>query len=56
LLTNGYNVGIVQLVGQAISKFKFTNPRKPIVAIGICKWGSVKNFQSLRYQDTTKQV
>lgn len=47
ILTNGYNVGIVQLVGQAIHKSKLTNPKKAITAIGLCKWGSVKDVEKL---------
>lgn len=47
IITNGYNVGIVQLVGQAINKIKLTNPKKHITAIGLCKWGSVKDVERL---------
>ncbi|CAF1276333.1 unnamed protein product [Rotaria magnacalcarata] len=47
LITNGYNVGIVQLVGQAINKVKLTNPKRQITAIGLCKWGSVKDVEKL---------
>ncbi|CAF4870469.1 unnamed protein product [Rotaria sp. Silwood1] len=47
LITNGYNIGIVQVVGQAINKVKLTQPKKSITAIGICKWGSVKNVEEL---------
>ncbi|CAF1334310.1 unnamed protein product, partial [Rotaria sp. Silwood1] len=47
LITNGYNVGIVQLVGQAINKVKLTNPKKQITAIAVCKWGSVQNVEKL---------
>ncbi len=47
VITNGYNVGIVQLVGQAINKIKLTNPKNPVTAIGICKWGSVKDVERL---------
>ncbi|CAF3378524.1 unnamed protein product, partial [Rotaria sp. Silwood2] len=47
LITNGYNVGIVQVVGQAINKVKLTKPKQCITAIGICKWGSVKNVEKL---------
>ena len=41
MVTNGYNSGIVQLVGQAITKMKLTNQAKNLAAIGVCKWGSV---------------
>jgi hypothetical protein len=47
IFTNGYNVGIVQLVGQAIKKVRLTNPKKTITAIGLCKWGSVKDHDKL---------
>jgi hypothetical protein len=57
LITNGYNVGIVQLVGQAINKVKLTNPKKHITAIGLCKWGSVKDVEKLTsHQHLKKQV
>ncbi|CAF3973574.1 unnamed protein product, partial [Rotaria sordida] len=56
LITNGYNVGIVQVVGQAINKVKLTNPKKSITAIGICKWGSVKDVEKItRVQNIKKQ-
>jgi len=47
IITNGYNVGIVQLVGQAIKKVKLTNLKEKITAIGICKWGSVKDVEDI---------
>ena len=47
LVTNGYNVGIVQVVGQAIKKAALTDRRNKLVAIGVCKWGSVKNIEQL---------
>jgi hypothetical protein len=47
LITNGFNVGIVQLVGQAISKVKMTETKKHVTAIGICKWGSIKDVEIL---------
>jgi hypothetical protein len=47
VFTNGYNVGIVQLVGQAINKVKLTNPKKSITAIALCKWGSVKDVEKI---------
>jgi len=57
LFTTGVNVGIVQLVGQAISKFKFNHLNKQITAIGICKWGSIKNIENVRKSlDTMEQV
>jgi len=46
-MTNGYNVGIVQLVGQAINKVKLTKPKEHLTAIGLCKWGSVKDVEKL---------
>lgn len=47
MITNGYNVGIVQLVGQAINKIRLTQPKKRITAIALCKWGSVKDVEML---------
>jgi hypothetical protein len=43
LITNGANVGIVQLIGQAIRKRKLTKPHDKAVAIGVCNYGCVKN-------------
>ena len=57
LITNGYNVGIVQLVGQAINKVKLTKLNRHITAIGLCKWGSIKDVEVLTSsQSTGKQV
>lgn len=47
MITNGYNVGIVQLVGQAINKIRLTKPKNRITAIALCKWGSVKDVEKL---------
>ncbi|CAF3783975.1 unnamed protein product [Rotaria socialis] len=48
LITNGYNSGIVQVIGQAISKYKLSNFKKTnITAIGICKWGCIKDLESI---------
>jgi hypothetical protein len=47
IITNGYNVGIVQLVGHAIKKVKLTNLKEHITAIGVCKWGSVKDVEKI---------
>ncbi|CAF3190132.1 unnamed protein product [Rotaria socialis] len=55
LITNGYNVGIVQLVGQAIHKVKLTNPKRQITAIGVCKWGSVKDVEKLTEPPHTRK-
>ena len=46
-MTSGFNVGIVQVVGQAISKAKLTNLNKNITAIGLCKWGSIKDVKNI---------
>lgn len=57
VFTNGYNVGIVQLVGKAIHKSKLTNPQKKIIAIALCKWGCIKNRANLiETNDQTNQV
>lgn len=41
LLTNGYNNGIVQLVGQAVYKVKLIKPDQKLTAIGVCQWGCI---------------
>ncbi|CAF0878333.1 unnamed protein product [Adineta steineri] len=51
LITNGYNVGIVQLVGQAINKVKLTKLDQHITAIGVCKWGSIKDVETITGSD-----
>ena len=46
------NVGVVQLIGQAIRKRKLTQPKDKTVAIGVCNYGCVKNlsdFQRLEH-------
>ncbi|CAF1069104.1 unnamed protein product [Didymodactylos carnosus] len=53
LLTNGFNVGIVQYVGQAIHKSKLTNVDKPIVAIGLPEYGCIKNLKQLKNPQKT---
>ncbi|CAF4980834.1 unnamed protein product, partial [Rotaria sp. Silwood1] len=55
LMTNGYNVGIVQLVGQAINKVKLTNPKKKLTAIGVCKWGSVQDVEEITDSENKKK-
>lgn len=45
LLTNGYNTGIVQLVGHAIQKIRYTKQDTKITAIGVCKWGCVSDVE-----------
>lgn len=47
LITSGYNVGIVQVVGQAIKKASLTDRKRKLVAIGVCKWGSVKDVETI---------
>ncbi|CAF4153268.1 unnamed protein product [Adineta steineri] len=51
LITNGDNAGIVHLVGQAINKVKFTKLNRHITAIGLCKWGSIKDVETLTKLD-----
>lgn len=48
LLTNGANVGIVQLIGQAIRKRKLTKPDDQAVVIGVCNYGCVKNLNDFQ--------
>jgi hypothetical protein len=47
MITNGYNNGLLQLVGKAIQKAKIRQAKHEMVAIAICKWGGVKNPQKL---------
>ncbi|CAF1476852.1 unnamed protein product [Rotaria sordida] len=57
MITNGLDIGIVQLVGQAVNKARLKNPDK-VVAIGICKWGSIKDREVLikrEKQNTNKK-
>ncbi|CAF1087204.1 unnamed protein product [Adineta ricciae] len=56
IITNGYNNRIVRLVGQAIKKLKLQHANNEIIAIGICKWGSVKNVQNLIDSDGTETI
>ncbi|CAF1094081.1 unnamed protein product [Adineta steineri] len=51
LITNGYNVGIAPLVGQAANKFKLTNLDQRITTIGLCKYGSIKDVERLIKSD-----
>ncbi|CAF4578258.1 unnamed protein product, partial [Didymodactylos carnosus] len=49
LITNGFNIGIVQLVGHAISKSRLTSvDKKKITAIGMAKYGCIKDFEKLK--------
>lgn len=48
MITNGANVGIVQLIGQAIRKRKLTKPHDKAIAIGICNYGCVKNLSDFQ--------
>jgi len=59
LITNGANVGIVQLIGQAIRKRKLTKPHDKAIAIGICNYGCVKNlsdFQRPEHIESTNNL
>ncbi|CAF3178228.1 unnamed protein product [Rotaria socialis] len=47
IVTTGYRVGIVQLVGQALAKVQLKKQDSKMIAIGICKWGSIKNVKEL---------
>ncbi|CAF1409612.1 unnamed protein product, partial [Adineta steineri] len=48
IFTNGFDVGLVQLVGKAIKKSKSIKINEKITAVGIAKWGSVKNLTQLK--------
>ena len=56
LITTGYNVGIVQVVGQALKKAALTDRDNRLVAIGVCKWGCVRNVEALIKPPPGKQV
>jgi hypothetical protein len=47
MITNGYNNGLIQLVGHAIHKAKLKESTHKMVAVAICKWGGVKNLEKL---------
>ncbi|CAF1153213.1 unnamed protein product [Rotaria sordida] len=55
LFSSGYNIGIVQLAGRAIQKFKLTHFKKNnFTAIAVCKWGSIKNVKMITSRDDKK--
>ena len=58
IITNGYNNGLVQLVGQAIHKTKIRDSEHKTVALAVCKWGGVKNIEQLiqRREAVSNQV
>ena len=56
MITNAANVGIVQLIGQAIRKRKLTKLHNNIVAIGVCNYGSVKNINDFQRLEQIKKV
>jgi hypothetical protein len=53
LLTSGFNVGIVQMVGQALNKIRLTSPGKDITAIAVTKFGCIRGDSSI-IKDITK--
>ncbi len=56
MITNAANVGIVQLIGQAIRKRKLTKLHNKIVAIGVCNYGSVKNINDFQRLEQIEKV
>ncbi|CAF1495267.1 unnamed protein product, partial [Rotaria sordida] len=54
LLTNGLDVGISHVVGQALHKVRLTHPGKDIIAIAIAKYGCIMNYSRLK--ELTGQV
>lgn len=58
LLTNGYDSGIVHLVGQALKNARLIHLDRKIIAIGICHWNSIRNKEFLfsSQNDKTDQV
>ncbi|CAF3768859.1 unnamed protein product [Rotaria sordida] len=56
MITNGYKVGIVQLIGQEINRIKLSKFNKnTIIAIGIGNWGSIKNVEILTDMQTEEK-
>ena len=51
MITNGTDVGIVKLIGQAIRKRKLTKPQDKAVAIAVCNYGCVKNVNDFQRLD-----
>ena len=47
MITNGYNNGLVQLVGQAVRRTKIKRSDHRAFALAICKWGGIKNVHKL---------
>ncbi len=47
IITNGYNNGLIQIIGHALRKAKLKESEHEMVAIAICKWGGVKNLQRI---------
>ena len=47
MITNGYDNGLVQLVGQIIYRTKIRKPDRKPTALALCKWGGVKNAHQL---------
>lgn len=60
MITSGSNVGITQLVGRAIKKVKFKKKEEEegekTIAIGICKWGSIKDREEILGIKTAKST
>jgi len=47
MITNGYNDGLIHLIGEALHKAKIRESKKTMVALAIRKWGSVKYPENL---------
>jgi hypothetical protein len=47
LITDGYDTGIVNIVGLAIKKAKLMSPGKKFTALAICQWGMVDNVKGI---------
>lgn len=43
-MTNGYDVGVVKLVGNALDYLKRSDPES-LTAIALCKYGSIRNIE-----------
>jgi len=55
LITNGYDNGVAQLIGQAIHKAQYRDLDRKTAAIGICKWSGIKAPEKLLKRKKNKQ-
>lgn len=55
IITNGYDVGVVKLVGHLLNHVK-RSQLKRLTAIAVCKWGSIRNLDSFMAGNLKKKV